>query len=70
MPWNKPAPEVEPCSGSTLVKRAHFLELVKLQGLKAITNKTGCLLPCYRMVYRADIITSQRLEIVLPRTTN
>ncbi len=67
MPWNKSSIGIKYCTRVNLLDRSRFLELIKMQGLRAITSKTNCMLPCYRMVYEANIITRQKTELTLPR---
>ncbi len=69
LPWEKQAvgKDLEVCSAEAIYERAVMLEKLKMDGLRVITNITGCQLPCERLFFRGTTAVRQTPYLVFPR---
>ncbi len=68
MPWSRQASEntAPVCSDKVMYEKVMHLERLKIDGLRVLSNLTGCQLPCNRIFFRSTEVVRQTPYLVFP----
>ncbi len=64
--WQPTGNTTKVCSDEVMYDKVMYLERLKIDGLRVMSNLTGCQLPCNRIFFRSIEVVRQTPYLVLP----